>query len=256
MTSSPLSRLPIEDLPSSLANISLSHCENKSTSLHEAAQSGNAQWTLELLEQGCSPCLKDERGRTPYMLATEKEVRNTFRRFMAANLDRWDWQAAYVPSPLTKEMEESQAAKQAEKDAKRKAKAKEMKKLRKAKEKAKMQEQAASASEEPPKDQPLPHVRQQISEEPTARVAPSRQQPKPNIEAISKEEEEKLSLAAEREKRAAAAERRIAAMKNEGTTAVSSSETNASAKDHFCSFCNASLAGKIPFHSNCPGTTP
>lgn len=83
-----------------------------STALHEASQSGNSQKVLELLEQGLDPCIKDERGRTPYMLATEKEVRNTFRRFMASNLDRWDWLAAKVPSALTKEMEESQAAKQ------------------------------------------------------------------------------------------------------------------------------------------------
>lgn len=82
------------------------------TPLHEAASCGDAQRTLELLEQGLDPCIKDARGRTPYMLATEKEVRNTFRRFMALNLDKWDWRAADVPSPLTKEMEESQAAKQ------------------------------------------------------------------------------------------------------------------------------------------------
>jgi hypothetical protein len=31
---------------------------------------------------------------------------------MALNIDRWDWHAANVPSALTKEMEESQAAKQ------------------------------------------------------------------------------------------------------------------------------------------------
>ena len=85
---------------------------SRSTPLHEAAQSGNAHNVLELLEQGLDPCCKDERGRTPYMLASEKEVRNTFRRFMASNLDKWDWDAAKVPSPLTKEMEESQAAKQ------------------------------------------------------------------------------------------------------------------------------------------------
>ncbi|KAK6119409.1 hypothetical protein DH2020_046849 [Rehmannia glutinosa] len=85
-----------------------------STPLHEAAMSGNAQQVLELLEQGLDPCIKDERGQTPYMLASEKEVRNTFRRFMASNLERWDWHAAKVPSALTKEMEESQAAKQEE----------------------------------------------------------------------------------------------------------------------------------------------
>lgn len=92
--------------------------ENKSevagmtTPLHEAAQSGGAHQVLELLEQGLDPCIKDERGRTPYVLANDKEVRNTFRRFMALNIDRWDWCAANVPSALTKEMEESQAAKQ------------------------------------------------------------------------------------------------------------------------------------------------
>jgi hypothetical protein len=83
-----------------------------STPLHEAAQSSNAYKVLELLEQGLDPCCNDERGRTPYMLASDKEVRNTFRRFMASNLDKWDWNAAKVPSALTKEMEESQAAKQ------------------------------------------------------------------------------------------------------------------------------------------------
>lgn len=83
-----------------------------STPLHEAAKSGDCHKVLELLEQGLDPCIIDERGRTPYMLTTEKEVRNTFRRFMASNLDKWDWHAAKVPSALTKEMEESQAVKQ------------------------------------------------------------------------------------------------------------------------------------------------
>ncbi|KAF6160365.1 hypothetical protein GIB67_019134 [Kingdonia uniflora] len=83
-----------------------------STLLHKAVMSGNTQETLELLEQGLDPCIKDERGRTPYMLATEKEVRNIFRRFMALNLEKWDWNSAKVPSPLTKEMEELQASKQ------------------------------------------------------------------------------------------------------------------------------------------------
>jgi len=82
------------------------------TPLHEAAKSGNAEEVLDLLEQGLDPTVKDERGKTPYMSATEKEVRNTFRRFMASNLEKWDWHAADVPSALTKEMEESQAARQ------------------------------------------------------------------------------------------------------------------------------------------------
>ncbi|KAK8964056.1 hypothetical protein KSP40_PGU002473 [Platanthera guangdongensis] len=256
-TSDPPLDSAVEHLPSDLANISLSHSENISTLLHAAAQSGNAPRTLELLEQGCSPCLKDERGRTPYMLATEKEVRNTFRRFMAENLDRWDWQAAHVPSPLTKEVEESQAVKQAEKDAKRKAKAKELKKLRKAKEKAKMQAQETASQDAPtavpqnhtalrapPSKQPpqLRNMQINFADESTVRVAPSRQQPSSSFAApISKEEEEKKALAEEREKRAGAAERRIAAMQNKGCAA-------GFADDIPCSCCNASLAGKIPFH--------
>ncbi|KAJ9556450.1 hypothetical protein OSB04_011064 [Centaurea solstitialis] len=102
--------------------------------LHEAAKAGNADKVLELLEQGLDPCVVDERGRTPYRLAEGKEVRNAFRRFMALNVDKWDWRAAKVPSPLTKEMEVAQNVKQAKKDAKRKARAKEVKLLRKARE--------------------------------------------------------------------------------------------------------------------------
>lgn len=211
------------------------------TSLHEAAQSGIAQKVLELLEQGSNPCIKDEKGRTPYMLASEKEVRNTFRRFMASNPDKWDWHTAKVPSALTKEMEESQAAKQAEKDAKRKARAKELKKLRKAREKKAAQVQAAE----------------------NAAVADNQSTPASLLKGetqlrglhISKEEELKRSQAAEREKRAAAAERRMAAaaaLNAQGSStsvAPSTSQPKTGlATDINCSCCGASLAGKVPFH--------
>ncbi|CAA7026122.1 unnamed protein product [Microthlaspi erraticum] len=152
-----------------------------STPLHEAAKSGDGSRVLELLEEGMDPCAKDERGRAPYMLADDKEVRNTFRRFMASNLEKWNWHDAKVPSPLTKEMEESQAAKQAEKDAKKKARAKELKKLRKAREK---KAQAEAEKEKP----------------------------------ISKVEEVRRAMAAEREKRAAAAERRMAALNTQSSS--------------------------------------
>ncbi|XP_050386644.1 uncharacterized protein LOC126802963 isoform X3 [Argentina anserina] len=168
-----------------------------STPLHEAAQSGNALKVLELLEQGLDPCAIDERGQTPYMVANEKEVRNTFRRFMAAHLEKWDWNAAKVPSALTKEMEESQAAKQAEKEAKRKARAKELKKLRKEKEK-KAQFDFTQAEAAASKNISMNTKSSTASQ-------PSRGS------QISKEEELKKKLAAEREKRAAAAERRMAA---------------------------------------------
>ena len=43
--------------------------------------------------------------------AEDKASRDAFRRFMAAQPDRWDFGTAGVPSPLTDEMEEAQAAK-------------------------------------------------------------------------------------------------------------------------------------------------
>ncbi|XP_076948786.1 uncharacterized protein LOC143621159 [Bidens hawaiensis] len=186
-----------------------------STPLHLAAKDGNAEKVLELLEEGLDPCAVDERGKTPYMLATEKEVRNTFRRFMALNLDKWDWLAAKVPSALTKEMEESQNAKQAEKDAKRKARAKELKKARKAREKKAEAEAAQS---------------QKASSTQSQSVTPR----------LTKEEELKRKQDEEREKRAAAAERRIAALQSQTNTATSS--------DGVCSYCQVSMAGKVPFH--------
>lgn len=208
----------------SISSESESEMTSTSTPLHEASKSGNAEKVLELLEQGLDPCIKDERGRTPYMLATEKDVRNTFRRFMASNLDKWDWPAAKVPSPLTKEMEESQAAKQAEKDAKRKARAKELKKLRKAKEKKAQAEAAQSGAS--------------VTENSRAR------------EPISKEEQLRREQAAEREKRAAAAEKRMAALRaTVPVTAPSSSQPNyALSGDIKCSCCHSSLGGKVSFH--------
>ncbi|XP_021825982.1 ankyrin repeat and zinc finger domain-containing protein 1 isoform X1 [Prunus avium] len=216
-----------------------------STPLHEAAQSGDTLKVLELLEQGLDPCIKDERGQTPYMLASEKEVRNTFRRFMASNPDKWDWHAAKVPSALTKEMEESQAAKQAEKDAKKKARAKELKKLRKEKEK-KAQAQAAvtqNASTD---------LRNQVSS--TSSILKGKPQSSSGSQ-ISKEEELKRAQAAEREKRAAAAERRRAAAEalsaqgNSTAAAPSTAQPKSGVAGEInCSCCNASLAGKVPFH--------
>ncbi|XP_055817419.1 uncharacterized protein LOC129886662 [Solanum dulcamara] len=209
-----------------------------STPLHEAAKCGDSEKVFELLEQGMDPCLKDERGRTPYMVATEKEVRNAFRRFMASNLDKWDWNAAKVPSALTKEMEETQAAKQAEKDAKKKARAKELKKLRKARQK-KAQAEAAQGQTAPSK-----------SERGTVAASTLKGKSQSSLSAnISKEEELKRAHDDEREKRAAAAERRLAAaaaLKAQGTSLVSA--PGGSGTDILCSCCNGSLAGKVPFH--------
>ncbi|XAR63150.1 hypothetical protein NMG60_11022988 [Bertholletia excelsa] len=229
----------------SISSSSESEVVSISTPLHEAVKSGNAQNVLELLELGLDPCVKDERGRTPYMLATEKEVRNTFRRFMASNLDKWDWQAAKVPSALTKEMEESQAAKQAEKDAKRKARAKELKKLRKAREKKAQAEASLSQSG------PTSTILQ--SQGVTTNTVSKQQSQSSNGVQMTKEEELKRKQAEEREKRAAAAERRIAAAAALNTQSTSTAPSTSQPKgvvttDIKCSCCNTSLVGKVPFH--------
>ncbi|CAH9096543.1 unnamed protein product [Cuscuta europaea] len=203
------------------------------TSLHEAAKSGNVKEVLDLLEQGMDPCIKNERGRTPYMLATEKEVRNTFRRFMASNPDKWDWGAAKVPCALTIEMEESQAAKQAEKDAKKKARAKELKKLRKARQKkAQAEANESNIASIKSEGQRLGSI-----------STPGGASRSSVSTKLSKEEELKRAQDAEREKRAAAAERRMAA-----AGVVDLRSCNTSGADIFCSCCNVSLTGKVPFH--------
>ncbi|XP_021748288.1 ankyrin repeat and zinc finger domain-containing protein 1-like isoform X1 [Chenopodium quinoa] len=218
------------------------------TPLHEAAKSDNPEKVLELLEQGLDPTVKDERGKAPYMVATDKEVRNTFRRFMALNLEKWDWHAANVPSALTKEMEESQAAKQAEKDAKRKAKAKELKKQRKAREREKKAEVKAAESQK---------IATAAENKSTA-SRPVRTVQSVIAARLSKEEELKRKQIEEREKRAAAAERRLAlaaaaanaqgASSNPTTASSSQPKTNIGSTDTVCSCCNASLEGKVPFH--------
>ncbi|KAL6651241.1 hypothetical protein ACP70R_010166 [Stipagrostis hirtigluma subsp. patula] len=224
----------------------------ETTPLHEAARSGNAQLTLELLEQGLDPSIKDARGKTPYMLASDKEVRNTFRRFMALNLDKWDWHAADVPSALTKEMEESQAAKQAEKDAKKKARAKELKKLKKAREKEEKEKEKEKEKAKAQASQSQTDVKGTSSR--TASVPGLK--PKhlsPQLILIAKEEERQRKLAEEREKRAAAAERRLAALAAQptgtsGAAAADCSTQKAAADENTCSCCFSSLAGKVPFH--------
>ncbi|CAL5025866.1 unnamed protein product [Urochloa decumbens] len=230
--------------------VTIPSSKNETTPLHEAAKSGNAQLTLELLEQGLDPCIKDSRGKTPYLLASDKEVRNTFRRFMALNLDKWDWHAADVPSALTKEMEESQAAKQAEKDAKKKARAKELKKLKKAREKEEKEKEKAKAQASQSQTS-MGQMANRTTSMPG--IKPKHQTPQQIL--IAKEEERQRKLAEEREKRAAAAERRLAALaaQSAGTSgaaaaAATNSVQKAAPDDNSCSCCFASLAGKVPFH--------
>lgn len=66
----------------------------------------------QLLEAGEDASVPDARGRPPYAVAASKEVRDAFRRHVAAAGEglAWDAGEAGIPSALTPEMEAAQAA--------------------------------------------------------------------------------------------------------------------------------------------------
>lgn len=218
--------------------------ENSSTPLHNAARSGNVDLVLELLNDGADPCAKEERGRTPYTVALNKETRNAFREFMGEHVEMWNWNLANVPSALTDEMKAAQAAKQAEKEAKRKAKAKELKKSRKKREQEKTQEAQKGNSEQ------LAAVASKLvcrGEMPMLKESLKQKQ---KISASTLEDVVKQEKALEREKRASAAERRIFAMTHGSETRFESNISSSSSGNtrSCCSCCGVSLAGIIPFY--------
>ncbi len=67
-----------------------------------------------LLQAGEDASVLDARGKPPYAVAANKEVRDAFRRHVASAGESltWDAEAAGIPSALTPEMEAQQAAKQ------------------------------------------------------------------------------------------------------------------------------------------------
>jgi hypothetical protein len=79
--------------------------------LHRAAKAGDSDRITQLLESGHDPSQRDEQGQTPYTLSLDKGSRDAFRRFMASNPEKWDYDASEIPSALTKEMEAAQLAK-------------------------------------------------------------------------------------------------------------------------------------------------
>lgn len=75
--------------------------ERLMTPLHVAASGGHAAVLGMLLQRGANPLAEDVRGRVPYLLASNKDTRDAFRRARAGLPERWNWDAARVPEPLT-----------------------------------------------------------------------------------------------------------------------------------------------------------
>ena len=88
---------------------------NGDTVLHIASAKGRPSLIPILLLYGADPTTKNHAGHAPYLVAANKEVRDSFRRFMAAYPEGYDYVRAHVPSPLTEDMERGRARKEAEK---------------------------------------------------------------------------------------------------------------------------------------------
>ncbi|KAK9810990.1 hypothetical protein WJX73_003812 [Symbiochloris irregularis] len=126
--------VPLEPLPS------------LDTELHTAAREGDTARVTELLEGGADPTVQGDEGRTAYAVATNKAVRDLFRKYMAAHPDQWEWGSSGVPSALTPELQAHQAAKQAEKKARQREREKEKKRVA-AQDSAEKEQQARAAAE-------------------------------------------------------------------------------------------------------------
>ncbi|XP_032667918.1 ankyrin repeat and zinc finger domain-containing protein 1-like [Odontomachus brunneus] len=85
--------------------------EDGNTMLHLAAFGGHLKLIWLLLEIGSDPCNKNKKLQTPYAAASDKEARNTFRRFMGANPDKFNYQKSQIPGPLSDEIEQEQMEK-------------------------------------------------------------------------------------------------------------------------------------------------
>jgi len=96
-----------------------------STPLHLAASSNSAVLVSALLiKAGANPAVGNGDGRPPFDIAGDRSTRDAFRvaRFELGE-DKWDWNSAHVPSPMTKaeadqrektERDQAQRAEQAE----------------------------------------------------------------------------------------------------------------------------------------------
>lgn len=93
------------------ASTSSSSKKQEESPLSKASKAGDADRVWRLLEAGNDPCVRDSKGRVAYVLAANKDVRDAFRRYMAAHPEQWDYTAAGVPSALTDELEAAQQSK-------------------------------------------------------------------------------------------------------------------------------------------------
>ncbi|XP_071529274.1 tRNA endonuclease ANKZF1-like isoform X2 [Panulirus ornatus] len=135
-----LDSIACTEIPSNLSAITLGRKDR--TMLHVAAENGHKDIVWWLLEHGCDPSIGDSDKFLPYDVASNKDTRNQFRRFMAQNPERFDYKKAKVPSPLTPDQEAQKNAKLNERRKKQKQEKQERQKEKK------QQEREAKKEEE------------------------------------------------------------------------------------------------------------
>ncbi|KAI1898306.1 hypothetical protein AGOR_G00070960 [Albula goreensis] len=115
------------------------------TFLHVASAAAQRGVIRLLMDAGCDPACRDVKGQTPYTVAPDKETRNVFRKYMAEHPDKFDYNKAQIPGPLTAEIELKKTEKKRVQKAARKQREKEQKE-EKRKQEQEMEEKRRFAS--------------------------------------------------------------------------------------------------------------
>ncbi|XP_071323139.1 tRNA endonuclease ANKZF1 isoform X2 [Trachinotus anak] len=121
-----LERKP-SDGPSPLTLLNKPIDSSAFTLLHVASAAAQKAVVRLLLDVGADPACRDNKGQTPYIVAPDKDTRNVFRKYMGENPDKYDYNKAQVPGPLTAEIESKKTEKKKAQKALKKQREKEQK---------------------------------------------------------------------------------------------------------------------------------
>ncbi|RDW66869.1 hypothetical protein BP5796_09618 [Coleophoma crateriformis] len=91
------------------------------TALHLAASQNSPPLVTGLLiKAGANPTIRNGDGKTPFELAGDRSTRDTFRVARSElGKDKWDWDAACVPAPLTRKEADERDARERMDEAKK-----------------------------------------------------------------------------------------------------------------------------------------
>ncbi|XP_030848050.1 ankyrin repeat and zinc finger domain-containing protein 1 isoform X2 [Strongylocentrotus purpuratus] len=82
--------------------------------LHVAAEDGQGSVLYRLMECGADPGVKSKKGKPAFGCSFDRKTREEFRSFRSDHPNRYDYERAQIPVPLTEEQEKEKAAKQSE----------------------------------------------------------------------------------------------------------------------------------------------